>query len=310
MVLFAAARWFILTEHLQQGRIVKGIGGFYTVRYNGGSAVCKARGKFRRDGMQPMVGDLVTFRFEPGDEQGYLMEILPRSTALVRPPIANIDRLFVVAAPKNPMPDLFTLDKIIAVALANHIEPIVVCNKEELDPAEASRLVCLYQGAGVDALQVSAALEEGREQLLTRMKGHICALAGSSGVGKSSLANLIAPGIDMEVGQISDRIARGKNTTRHVELFELEPGTFFADTPGFGSFEAERLEGLTKDNLADCFTEFLPYRSNCYFTSCSHTKEKGCSVLQACADGKIAPSRHTSYCLLYEQLQKIKGWER
>lgn len=294
---------------MEQGVICKGIGGFYYVRMDadGRTVECKARGRFRRQGIKPTVGDHVQVNI--GDDgKGYLDEILPRKNHIIRPAIANVDRAFVVITPCNPEPNLLLIDKILAICAVKDIEAFVVINKTDLEDGE--ELADIYARAGYPVICASAITGKGMEEIRAAMQGHISFFSGSSGIGKSSMINQLVPGICMEVGDISKKISRGRHTTRHVELFPLEEGGYLADTPGFSSFDIEKLDVIKKDQLIFGFPDILKYSHGCRFTGCSHTCEKGCRVLDAVVAGDISPSRHESYVKLYEQLKNVKEWEQ
>lgn len=287
------------------GTILKGIGGFYYVDTADGVIECKARGKFRKTVGKPIVGDRVTVGVQ-SDGTGYLMEIAPRRNQLIRPALANIDLLVAVASAAPPVTDPFLVDKVLAIAENKGIEPLVVVNKTDLDSGD--ELIASYELAGIGVLAVSAETGEGVDKLRACIAGKTAAFAGNSGVGKSSLLNRLLPGFGAEVGAISDRIGRGRHTTRHIELVPLDGG-YLADTPGFSSFDTEQMDLVLREDLQYAFREFAPYIGQCRFTGCAHVKEKGCAVLEAVEEGKIARSRHESYVKLYESVKDLKQWE-
>ncbi len=287
------------------GTILKGIGGFYYVDTADGVIECRARGKFRKTIGKPIIGDQVSVGMQP-DGTGYLLEIMPRRNQLIRPALANIDLLVAVASAAPPVTDVFLIDKVVAIAENKGIEPLVVVNKTDLDPGDA--LISAYQLAGISVIAVSAQTGEGVDKLLDWIDGKTAAFAGNSGVGKSSLLNRLLPGFQAEVGEISDRIGRGRHTTRHIELVRLGNG-YLADTPGFSSFDTEQMDLVLREDLQYAFREFAPYIGKCKFTGCAHIKEKGCAVLEAVAAGHIAQSRHESYVKLYESVKDLKQWE-
>lgn len=289
-----------------EGTILKGIGGFYYVDTAGGVIECKARGRFRRTVGKPMVGDRVRLELQPEDGTGFLLEIGPRKTALIRPPVANIEVLAAVASAAPPQTEPFLIDKVLAIAEHKGMEALVVLNKTDLDPADA--LYTIYRQAGIEVFRVSAETGEGVETLRERLAGRISAFAGNSGVGKSSLLNRLDPSLGAKVGEISDRIGRGKHTTRHVELVPFAGG-YLADTPGFSSFDTEQMDLVLRDELQYAFREFAPYLGKCRFTGCAHVCEKGCAVLEAVEQGSIPKSRHDSYVRLYESVKDLKEWE-
>lgn len=288
-----------------EGTILKGVGGFYYVDTADGVIECKARGKFRRTVGKPMVGDRVELERQ-ADGTGFLMEIRPRKTALIRPPVANIELLAAVASAAPPKTEPFLIDKVLAIAEHKGMETLVVLNKTDLDPADA--LYAVYERAGIPVCRVSAETGEGIDALRERLAGRISAFAGNSGVGKSSLLNRLDPALGARVGAISDRIGRGKHTTRHVELTPFAGG-YLADTPGFSSFDTEQMDLVLRDELQYAFREFAPYLSRCRFTGCAHVREKGCAVLDAVERGLIPKSRHDSYVRLYESVKDLREWE-
>lgn len=294
-----------MTEGLETGKILKGIGGFYYVQTAQGVIECHARGKFRKTVGKPMIGDAVTLSLQP-DGTGYLQEIYPRSNSLIRPAVANLDMLIAIANIAPPKTDPFLIDKVIAIAESKHMLPCVVFNKCDLMRDDA--LAQMYRDAGIATFALSAQTGEGVEEFCAFIADKTVAFAGNSGVGKSSLLNRILPHMEMETGEISSRIGRGKHTTRHVELVPFRQG-FIADTPGFSSFETEQMDLVRKDELEYAFREFAPYLLQCKFTGCAHVKEQGCAVRQAVAEGKIALSRHASYAKLYESVKDMKEWE-
>ncbi len=287
------------------GRILKGIGGFYYVDTADGVIECKARGRFRKTVGKPIVGDRVELDVQP-DGTGYLLEIAPRQNSLIRPAVANLDLVVVVATEAPPQTDPFLIDKVIAIAENKGIQPCVVLNKTDLDACDT--LHDTYRLAGIDVMRVSAATGKGMDDFRAYLKGKTAAFAGNSGVGKSSLLNALLPGFGAETGTISDRIGRGRHTTRHVELVPYNGG-YIADTPGFSSFDTEQMDLVLREDLQYAFREFAPYLTECRFTGCAHVKEKGCAVLAAVEAGKIAQSRHDSYVKLYESVKDLKEWQ-
>lgn len=292
---------------MTEGIILKGIDGFYYVDTADGLIECKARGRFRKTVGKPIVGDRVTLEIQPEDGTGYLLDIAPRKNSLVRPAVANLDLLVAVASAAPPVTDPFLIDKVTAIAVHKGIDALVVINKTDSDPGD--ELFDTYRRSGIDALRVSARTGEGIDALRERLRGRVAAFAGNSGVGKSSVLNRIDPQFSAEVGAISDRIGRGKHTTRHVELHPIGNGGYIADTPGFSSFETEQMDLVLAEDLQYAFPEFAPYLGQCRFTGCAHVKEKGCAVRVAVEAGEIAPSRHDSYVKLYESVKDLKEWE-
>lgn len=293
-------------KHLE-GLVRKGIGGFYTVETEQGFYTCTARGKFRKERISPYAGDRVRITGEE-DGTGALEEILPRRNFLVRPPIANIDQLFIVASLRHPHPEPLIIDKTIAVAELEDIEPILVLTKTDLE--DGSQLKAVYDCAGIPCLVVSSVTGQGVDQVRELLHGKISAFTGNSGVGKSSLLNALFPEFDLKTGEISQKLGRGRHTTREVELYKLEDGGYVADTPGFSTFDIERYRLTEKERLVYGFREFLPYLGQCQFTSCSHTCEKGCAILQGVEKGEIPRSRHESYCSMYQEIKDVKQWQQ
>ena len=289
-----------------QGRILKATGGFYYVLSDAVLYECRARGLFRKTGVSPLVGDWVEIE-ETGEEKGYVTRILDRKNSLIRPPLANLDQLFLVVSVADPQPNLLVLDKLIAIAEHKKIEPHLIVTKTDL--GEWETLAALYEKAGFQVFCTGLDQDSDLAMLRRSMEGKISAFCGNSGVGKSSLLNRIDSRLDLSTAQISQKLGRGRHTTRHVQLYPVSGGGYIADTPGFSSMDLERYEVILKEQLQYCFREFGPHLNQCRFTGCSHTKEKGCAVLAAMKEGEIASSRHDSYCTLYEAAKNIKEWE-
>ncbi|WP_262398004.1 ribosome small subunit-dependent GTPase A [Zongyangia hominis] len=290
------------------GLIVKALGGFYYVKTTHALFACRARGKFRKIEQTPLVGDQVEIS-PTGEEEGYVTNILPRKNFLVRPPLANIDSLVLVTSIEEPAPNTLVLDKLIAIAEHKDIAPAVVVSKADLEGEEAERFAKIYRTCGFPTFLVSSETGEGVEAVRSYLTNKLSAFCGNSGVGKSSLLNRIDDRLSLETAHISQKLGRGRHTTRHVELYELREGGYIADTPGFSSVDLERCEVILKDELQYCFREFEECIPHCKFTGCSHTCEKGCAVLAAVEEGSIPRSRHESYCALYEDAKNIKEWE-
>lgn len=288
-----------------RGRIKKALSGFYYVSCGGELVTCRARGRFRKEGISPLVGDLVEFSAVGGAE-GIIDAIEPRRNAFSRPAVANIDQLVIVASNAIPQTDPYLIDRMTAIAALKHCEVLICINKCDLDRADA--LCAIYERAGLPHVLVSAETGEGLDALRTAISGRVSAFTGNSGVGKSSLLNALDPRFSLKVGEVSQALGRGRHTTRHVELFTLECGAEIIDTPGFSSFDTAELGLALKEALPETFVDFAPYLGECRFVGCGHTREKGCAVLEALRDGKLAPSRHASYLRLREELKELKEW--
>lgn len=293
-----------MTQRLQ-GRILRSISGFYDVQIESGLITCRARGILRKAGNSPLTGDLVEISVEKG--KGMVERILPRKNAFVRPAVANVDALVVFAANVNPVTEPFLIDRVAAIAGDQEVPVYLVVNKCDLDPA--IDLVRIYEHAGFPVIRTSAETGEGVEELRTLLAGKLTAFTGNSGVGKSSVLNRLAPGLALETGEVSEKLGRGRHTTRHVELYPLGENTYVADTPGFSSFDTDQMEMILKENLQYSFPDFGPYLGKCRFDDCSHRKEPDCAVRGAVEAGEIEPSRYDSYLRLYEKSSQIKPWE-
>ena len=288
------------------GRIVKALSGFYDVAIGAGEpSPCRGRGKLRHQKVTPLVGDRVEIS-ATGDGKGVVDAVLPRKNQFRRPAVANIDQMVIVCSGAIPVTDPFLIDRMTAMAEWKGCEPFIVFNKCDLERADG--LAELYRTAGFPVLQVSAQTGEGVDALAAAVAGKASAFTGNSGVGKSSILNALQPGFGLEVGEVSEKLGRGRHTTRHVELFPVAGG-LVADTPGFSSFDVEQMEAIPKGELAAAFREFAPYVDQCRFQGCAHVKERGCAVREALAEGRISPSRHKSYVRLYEQAKEIPEWE-
>lgn len=310
------------------GTIVRGIGGLYTVREdNGCETDCRAKGTFRHDGMTPLVGDRVRVtvddemenRQERGAQTGSLItEIFARRNALIRPAMANLDVMFVVAAAKDPDPSLRFLDKLLCILEFQEIEPVLVVTKADLDAHRAQQMRAKYEKCGYTVFVTDAenASEDAdiAEYLARFDASTIAAFCGASGVGKSTLMNRLFPHLDLETGEISEKIARGKHTTRAVHLFSLPQCSdgryrgYLADTPGFSMLDFVRFDFFSLEELPYTFREFVPQIGHCRYTKCTHTKEEGCAILAAVAEKRIPKSRHTSYLEMYDALKDKKEW--
>lgn len=288
------------------GIIIKSTGGFYYVEAAERIYECKARGIFRKKNNSPKVGDNVKITI-PDDGYCSIDEIYKRKNELRRPPLSNIDMLVIVVSTVDPAPNYLVIDKMTAAAVDNDIEPVVVISKTDLSSAD--ELLEIYQKAGIKAFAYSSETGESVSEIKELLKGKISAFTGNSGVGKSTLLNTLYPELELETGEISGKLGRGRHTTRTVELFKVGGG-YIADTPGFSTVDLERYNMIDKDNIKFCFPEFKDYLTSCQFTSCSHTCEKGCSIIEAVKEGKIPESRHTSYVAMYNEVKDIKEWQK
>ncbi len=328
------------------GRIIKMTGGLYTVRLDppakehatplsGHTVECRARGQFRHARTTPLVGDRVTVQYDhtsyvtaadgtvapSADRSGLMLaDIAPRQNSLIRPPLANVDIMLTVVAAAAPDPDIPTVDKLLSILEFHHIEPVMIIGKCELNPTRAASLAALYRGAGYRVFVLSCYTGEGIDAFAAfahrELAGKITAVAGASGAGKSTLLNTVFPGLGLVTGGISEKIGRGKNTTRHTELFDL-PATeeapsgergFVADTAGFSLLDFERFDFFSLEDLPHTFREFVPRLGDCRYTDCTHTADEGCAIVEAVRSGAIARSRHAAYVELYGVLREKKKW--
>ena len=289
----------------QTGRILRSISGFYDVQTPAGLISCRARGILRKDGNTPLTGDMVEITVEKG--KGMVERILPRKNSFVRPAVANIDALVVFAANVNPVTEPFLIDRVAAIAGDQEVPVILCVNKCDLDPA--LDLVRIYRNAGFPVIVASAETGEGVEELRALIQGKLTAFTGNSGVGKSSMLNRLCPQLQLPTGEVSDKLGRGRHTTRHVELYPLGEDTYVADTPGFSSFDTDQMEIILKENLQYAFPDFGEYVGCCQFHDCSHRKEPGCAVRAALEERRIEKTRYDSYLRLYEKASQVKLWE-
>ena len=289
----------------QQGRIIKALSGFYDVQTPRGVITCKARGKFRKENESPLVGDAVWI--SQTDTSAMIEEILPRKNCFLRPAVSNLDAVVLLASCAVPVTDPFLIDRITAIA-GNQNVPVIVCvNKCDLAPGE--QFADIYRHAGFETFCISAKTGEGIEPLRKAIAGKVVAFTGNSGVGKSSVLNALAPDYAIAVGEVSQKLGRGRHTTRHIELYALPDETYIADTPGFSSFDTERMDLVLKENLQYAFSDFAPYLGRCQFNDCAHMKEPGCAVRAAVDAGEIEKSRYESYQRLYEKAKEVRAWE-
>lgn len=290
---------------MPNGIIMHSISGFYYVEAAGFVYECKAKGTFRKEKISPLTGDYV--QFTPDGDKGFITSVAPRKNFLVRPPVANLDRLFIVASADKPKPNLYVIDKLTAFSVYHQIEPVIVFSKTDL--ADVSAYVGIYEKAGFRVLCCSAETGEGMQALKESFCDGINAFTGNSGVGKSSILNALLPELKLETNEISEKLGRGKHTTRSVRLYRLGRA-LLADTPGFSSIDFEENgEKIMKDDLPHCFPEFSSFTDQCRFSiSCGHVNDKGCAVKKAVEDGVIPYERHQSYCRMYEEVKNFKSW--
>ena len=292
---------------MSRGRIEKALSGFYYVNTGGETLQCRARGKFRREGLSPLVGDWVQVR-ELGNGEGFVEAVEARRNQFARPAAANIDQLVILASAAIPVTEPYLIDRIASIAALKGCQVLLCLNKCDLDSAD--ELYDIYSRSAIPVLRVSAVTGQGLDALREAIRGKLSAFTGNSGVGKSSVLNALLPSLALPVGEVSKALGRGRHTTRHVELLSLGEDTYIIDTPGFSSFDTAEMDLALKQHLPDTFPEFAPYVSDCRFTGCTHTKEKGCRVLQAVKDGLIPASRHRSYVRLYDELKDVKEWQQ
>lgn len=290
-----------------QGKIVKGIAGFYYVYTAVGLVECKAKGIFRKEKMKPLVGDIV--EIEMVDQAlllGNMIQILPRSNALIRPASANIDQALVIFAMVKPSPSFNLLDRFLITMEKQNLKAVICFNKKDIaSPAQQQRLEEAYGKCGYQVLFASGTQKQGIREIRECLKGKTTVVAGPSGVGKSTIINALAPEANMETGEISRKIERGKHTTRHAQLFALGEDTFIMDTPGFTSLSLGEME---KEELREYYPEFMEYEKNCRFTGCHHVSEPVCGIKEALAQGKISQVRYDNYRVLYEELKNRKKY--
>lgn len=295
-----------MAEKTLDGIIIKGIGGFYYIEAAGEIYECKARGAFRKKKISPLAGDKVTITVREGKENT-IDEIKERKNFLQRPPVANIDTLIIVSSVKEPVPSLLVIDKLTAIAVDKGIKPCVVFSKSDL--GDTAELEEVYKKAGIEVASVCCKTGEGVDKVKRMIGSGITVFTGNTGVGKSSLLNCIDERFSLATGEISDKLGRGRHTTREVTLYRVGEG-YVADTPGFSSLDIQETSDIiVKENLPFCFPEFEEYLGRCKFSSCSHTVEKGCLVLEALRMGDIHPKRHESYVSMYNDVKDLKEWQ-
>ena len=287
------------------GRILRSLSGFYDVQTEQGIISCRGRGSLRKNHQTPLTGDMVEITLE--GKKGMVEKILPRRNCFVRPAVANVDALVVFAANVNPVTEPFLIDRVAAIAGDQEVEVILCVNKCDLDPAVD--LIRIYRNAGFTVIQASAETGQCVDELKTLLKGKLTAFTGNTGVGKSSMLNRLCPELALATGEVSEKLGRGRHTTRHVELFKLDEETYVADTPGFSSFDTDQMDVILKENLQYAFPDFGAYIGKCRFDDCSHRKEPDCAVREAFETGAIEKSRYESYLKLYEKASQINLWE-
>ena len=289
----------------QTGRIIRSLSGFYDVQLPDGVVTCRGRGVLRKEHVTPLTGDMVEVTLEHG--KGMVESVLPRKNSFVRPAVANVDALAIFAANVNPVTEPFLIDRVAAIAGDQNVKCLIVINKSDLDPAEQLRGI--YEKAGFPVILTSAKTGEGLDMLKTYLRGKLTAFTGNSGIGKSSVLNCLCPELMLATGEVSEKLGRGRHTTRHVELYTLGEDTYVMDTPGFSSFDTDQMDIILKENLQYAFPDFGPYVGKCQFADCSHRREPGCAVRQALEEGQIGQTRYDSYLRLYEKSAQIKQWE-
>lgn len=289
-------------DKIQNALIIKSIGGLYTSESPDGLITeCRARGVFRNRNISPVVGDYVTI------ENGIISGINPRKNSIIRPPLANLDQILFVVSTCRPSPNFLLLDKFIAISVYKNITPLIVISKADI--GDFRPILDIYSNTDIKILIADYSDKTSVDRIRELLTGKISAFAGNSGAGKSTLLNAVDSSLNLKTGEISEKLGRGKHTTRHAELYKLRDGGYIADTPGFSTFETNKYDVIRKEELAGCFTEFLKYTDDCQFRDCSHTREKGCKVIEAVNQGIISRSRHESYCVMYDEAKKLKEWE-
>ena len=287
------------------GRIVRSLSGFYDVQTAQGVIICRGRGHLRKQQDTPLTGDMVEITAD--GKTGMVEKILPRKNRFVRPAVANVDALVVFASNVNPVTEPFLIDRVAAIAGDQDVEVIICVNKCDLDPGVD--LARIYRNAGFSVIQASAQTGEGVQQLRNLLQGKLTAFTGNTGVGKSSMLNALCPELGLPTGEVSQKLGRGRHTTRHVELYRLDEETFIADTPGFSSFDTEQMDIILKENLQYAFPDFGKYLGVCQFQDCTHRSEPGCGIRAAVSAKEIEETRYNSYLQLYEKASQIKLWE-
>ncbi len=287
------------------GRIIRSLSGFYEVQTPDGAVTCRGRGHLRKGNHIPLSGDMVEISIEHG--KGMIEKILPRKNRFIRPAVANVDALVIFAANTNPVTEPFLIDRVAAIAGDQEVEVILCVNKCDLDPA--TDLVRIYERSGFPVIRASAVTGEGVEKLRELIRGRFTAFTGNTGVGKSSMLNALCPSLNLSTGAVSEKLGRGRHTTRHVELYQLEGDTYVADTPGFASFDTDQMDVILKENLQYAFPDFGRFLGKCRFPDCSHRKEPDCVVRQAVEAGQLEKTRYDSYLRLYDKADQVNLWE-
>jgi ribosome biogenesis GTPase len=285
------------------------VGGFYTVETDSGLITCKARGIFRKDSFTPFVGDYVRVSVKK-DAEAVIEEILPRKNEIIRPPTANIDTIVLVVSLKAPSPNFEVIDKFTAVAAYKGIKSVIAVTKTDIGSEDIlNQIIDIYDKKVADVYPIDYRIEASYKRLYDDLAGQTAIFTGNTGVGKSTLLNHIDESFVRDVGEVSRKLGRGKHTTRTVSLFRLKNGAYAADTPGFGVFDTTRYALIPIDELAGCFSDFLPLIGSCRYAGCTHTKEVGCGILEAVQRGELPQSRYNSYRKIYEELLNVKHWE-
>lgn len=288
-----------------EDRIIKALSGFYYVQTADGVIECRARGRLRKEKITPLVGDFVEISRQGA--KGTVERILPRRNAFIRPAVANIDVLVVLASCAIPVTEPFLIDRVLAVAARQQVPALLCINKDDL--ASAAPLARIYEQAGFPVVVTSAATGEGIAALRAAIEGKLAVFTGNSGVGKSSILNCLDPALRVPVAEVSEKLGRGRHTTRHIELYSLGSDTYVGDTPGFSSFDTERMDLVRKEDLEAAFIDFAPYLGKCQFPDCAHLREPHCAVREAVERGEIGRTRYESYVRLRELAQAVKPWE-
>ena len=290
------------------GKIIKGIAGFYYIYAEDGNVYeCKAKGIFRKDNFKPLVGDNVEITvLDEEEKEGSVTSILPRRNSLIRPAVANVDQAFLIFAMENPKPNFLLLDRFLIMMKQQEIPAVICFNKKDVgEKEEMEKLYEIYTGCGYRVVLSSTYEGEGMDEIHEILKGKTTVVAGPSGVGKSSITNCMQGEVQMETGEISKKLKRGKHTTRHSQVIPVEKNTFLVDTPGFSSLY---LTDMKEEELRDYFPEFVMYEPQCRFQGCMHIHEPGCAVKKALSEGKISQQRYDNYLALYEELKEKRRY--